>query len=113
MGCLLNGHCNEYIISGYFCPFRSKIIATEERRPESEVEKFLLSLRVSYQYFELRGHVISLRRTTEELIWWRVFPFQDESRYNEDIFGITLRTAEVQNKSRQSALIRLSSHLST
>lgn len=38
---------------------------------------------------------------------------QDESRYNEDIFGITLRTAEVQNKSRRSALMqsKLGSHL--
>ncbi|XP_059613419.1 nitric oxide synthase [Phlebotomus argentipes] len=34
---------------------------------------------------------------------------RDESRYHEDIFGITLRTAEVHNKSRESARIRMAS----
>ncbi|KAB0794374.1 hypothetical protein PPYR_11213 [Photinus pyralis] len=34
---------------------------------------------------------------------------RDENRYHEDIFGITLRTAEVQNKSRESARIRMAS----
>lgn len=33
--------------------------------------------------------------------------FQDENRYHEDIFGITLRTAEVHNRSRATARIRL------
>ncbi|GLV41924.1 Nitric oxide synthase [Carabus blaptoides fortunei] len=32
---------------------------------------------------------------------------RDESRYHEDIFGITLRTAEVHNRSRESARIRM------
>ncbi|XP_077284596.1 nitric oxide synthase [Arctopsyche grandis] len=32
---------------------------------------------------------------------------RDENRYHEDIFGITLRTAEIQNKSRESARIRM------
>jgi nitric-oxide synthase len=35
--------------------------------------------------------------------------FQDENRYHEDIFGITLRTAEVHNRSRESARIRMAS----
>ncbi|GAB0095507.1 Nitric oxide synthase [Sergentomyia squamirostris] len=34
---------------------------------------------------------------------------RDENRYHEDIFGITLRTAEVHNKSRESARIRMAS----
>ncbi|KAK5644702.1 hypothetical protein RI129_006002 [Pyrocoelia pectoralis] len=34
---------------------------------------------------------------------------RDENRYHEDIFGITLRTAEIQNKSRESARIRMAS----
>lgn len=32
---------------------------------------------------------------------------QDENRYHEDIFGITLRTAEVHNRSRETARIRM------
>lgn len=32
-----------------------------------------------------------------------ILPFQDENRYHEDIFGITLRTAEVQSASREFA----------
>lgn len=32
---------------------------------------------------------------------------RDENRYHEDIFGITLRTAEVHNRSRESARIRM------
>jgi nitric-oxide synthase, brain len=35
--------------------------------------------------------------------------FQDENRYHEDIFGITLRTAEVHSKSRESARMRMAS----
>ncbi|XP_017771545.1 PREDICTED: nitric oxide synthase, salivary gland [Nicrophorus vespilloides] len=34
---------------------------------------------------------------------------RDENRYHEDIFGITLRTAEIHNKSRESARIRMAS----
>ncbi|XP_065334274.1 nitric oxide synthase-like protein isoform X2 [Cloeon dipterum] len=34
---------------------------------------------------------------------------RDENRYHEDIFGITLRTAEVHNKSRESARMRMAS----
>ncbi|KAJ9597797.1 hypothetical protein L9F63_011405 [Diploptera punctata] len=34
---------------------------------------------------------------------------RDENRYHEDIFGITLRTAEVHNRSRESARIRMAS----
>uniref|UniRef100_A0A1B0DDL2 nitric-oxide synthase (NADPH) n=1 Tax=Phlebotomus papatasi TaxID=29031 RepID=A0A1B0DDL2_PHLPP len=34
---------------------------------------------------------------------------RDENRYHEDIFGITLRTAEVHNKSRESARNRMAS----
>lgn len=34
---------------------------------------------------------------------------RDENRYHEDIFGITLRTAEIHNKSRETARIRMAS----
>ncbi|KAG8222258.1 hypothetical protein J437_LFUL001456 [Ladona fulva] len=34
---------------------------------------------------------------------------RDENRYHEDIFGITLRTAEVHHRSRESARIRMAS----
>lgn len=34
---------------------------------------------------------------------------QDQNRYHEDIFGITLRTAEIHNKSRATARIRMAS----
>ncbi|CAH1105275.1 unnamed protein product [Psylliodes chrysocephalus] len=34
---------------------------------------------------------------------------RDENRYHEDIFGITLRTAEVHNRSRETARIRMAS----
>ncbi|XP_046680462.1 LOW QUALITY PROTEIN: nitric oxide synthase, salivary gland-like [Homalodisca vitripennis] len=34
---------------------------------------------------------------------------RDENRYHEDIFGITLRTTEVHNKSRETARIRMAS----
>ncbi|XP_059483538.1 nitric oxide synthase-like protein isoform X3 [Neocloeon triangulifer] len=34
---------------------------------------------------------------------------RDENRYHEDIFGITLRTAEVHSKSRESARMRMAS----
>jgi hypothetical protein len=34
---------------------------------------------------------------------------QDENRYHEDIFGITLRTAEIHNKSRETAKIKMES----
>ncbi|KAL1140194.1 hypothetical protein AAG570_000126, partial [Ranatra chinensis] len=34
---------------------------------------------------------------------------RDDNRYHEDIFGITLRTAEVHNRSRESARIRMAS----
>nr|XP_018899118.1 PREDICTED: nitric oxide synthase, salivary gland isoform X3 [Bemisia tabaci] len=38
-----------------------------------------------------------------------VLSLRDENRYHEDIFGITLRTAEVHNRSRDAARIRMAS----
>lgn len=38
-----------------------------------------------------------------------LFCTQDENRYHEDIFGITLRTAEIHTKSRATARIRMAS----
>lgn len=37
------------------------------------------------------------------------FFLQEENRYHEDIFGITLRTAEVHTQSRETARIRMAS----
>ncbi|XP_044272117.1 nitric oxide synthase isoform X2 [Tribolium madens] len=39
----------------------------------------------------------------------KILSLRDENRYHEDIFGITLRTAEVHNRSRESARIRMAS----
>lgn len=51
-------------------------------------------------YYFIKKHLISLI----------LFLLQDENRYHQDIFGITLRTAEVHSASRESAKrIRLES----
>ncbi|XP_055389381.1 nitric oxide synthase isoform X2 [Condylostylus longicornis] len=70
--------CGDVTMAEHVYQTIRKIIAMKEQRPESDVEKFLLSLR-------------------------------DENRYHEDIFGITLRTAEIHNKSRATARIRMAS----
>ncbi|KAK9703975.1 FAD binding domain [Popillia japonica] len=46
---------------------------------------------------------------TDEQVEKFMLSMRDENRYHEDIFGITLRTAEVHNRSRESARIRMAS----
>ncbi|KRT82108.1 hypothetical protein AMK59_3121, partial [Oryctes borbonicus] len=46
---------------------------------------------------------------TDEQVEKYMLTIRDENRYHEDIFGITLRTAEVHNRSRESARIRMAS----
>ncbi|KAI4462215.1 nitric oxide synthase-related [Holotrichia oblita] len=46
---------------------------------------------------------------TDEQVEKFMLTMRDENRYHEDIFGITLRTAEVHNRSRESARIRMAS----
>nr|CAD7595373.1 unnamed protein product [Timema genevievae] len=49
-------------------------------------------------------------RMTDKDVENYMLKFRDENRYHEDIFGITLRTAEVHNRSRESARIKMASH---
>ncbi|XP_053697417.1 nitric oxide synthase [Sabethes cyaneus] len=70
--------CGDVTMAEHVYQTLRKILATKLTKTESEMEKYMLSLR-------------------------------DENRYHEDIFGITLRTAEVHNKSRATARIRMAS----
>uniref|UniRef100_A0A453YZV7 Nitric oxide synthase n=2 Tax=Anopheles gambiae TaxID=7165 RepID=A0A453YZV7_ANOGA len=70
--------CGDVTMAEHVYQTLRKILATHENRTESEMEKYMLTLR-------------------------------DENRYHEDIFGITLRTAEIHNKSRATARIRMAS----
>ncbi|KXJ79779.1 hypothetical protein RP20_CCG027687 [Aedes albopictus] len=70
--------CGDVTMAEHVYQTLRRILATKLNKTESEMEKYMLSLR-------------------------------DENRYHEDIFGITLRTAEVHNKSRATARIRMAS----
>uniref|UniRef100_A0A4Y0BMI3 Nitric oxide synthase n=1 Tax=Anopheles funestus TaxID=62324 RepID=A0A4Y0BMI3_ANOFN len=70
--------CGDVTMAEHVYQTLRKILATREKRTETEMEKYMLTLR-------------------------------DENRYHEDIFGITLRTAEIHNKSRATARIRMAS----
>lgn len=60
------------------------------------------------EFFDFRN--FSLNRNSK---WKFRFFFQDQNRYHEDIFGITFRTAEVHNRSRETARIRLATEPSS
>ncbi|ETN60994.1 hypothetical protein AND_007366 [Anopheles darlingi] len=68
--------CGDVTMAEHVYQTLRKILATHENKTETEMEKYMLTLR-------------------------------DENRYHEDIFGITLRTAEIHNKSRANARIRM------
>ncbi|XP_050084413.1 nitric oxide synthase isoform X1 [Anopheles aquasalis] len=68
--------CGDVTMAEHVYQTLRKILATYENKTETEMEKYMLTLR-------------------------------DENRYHEDIFGITLRTAEIHNKSRANARIRM------
>lgn len=70
--------CGDVTMAEHVYQTLRRILATKMKKTESEMEKYMLTLR-------------------------------DENRYHEDIFGITLRTAEVHNKSRATARIRMAS----
>ncbi|XP_039746679.1 nitric oxide synthase-like protein isoform X1 [Pararge aegeria] len=52
---------------------------------------------------KLRGIIKKHGNMTDEQVQNFMFVLKDENRYHEDIFGITLRTAEVHSASRESA----------
>ncbi|CAH1374762.1 unnamed protein product [Tenebrio molitor] len=60
-------------------------------------------------YQTLRNIIQKYGSMTEQQVEAYILSLRDENRYHEDIFGITLRTAEVHNRSRESARIRMAS----
>ncbi|CAG9783566.1 unnamed protein product [Diatraea saccharalis] len=52
---------------------------------------------------KLKGIIKKHGNMTDEQVQSFMFVLKEENRYHEDIFGITLRTAEVHNASRESA----------
>ncbi|KAK4875678.1 hypothetical protein RN001_012100 [Aquatica leii] len=60
-------------------------------------------------YQTLKNIIQQFGRMNESQAEAFMLSMRDQNRYHEDIFGITLRTAEVQNKSRESARIRMAS----
>ncbi|XP_026330054.1 nitric oxide synthase-like protein [Hyposmocoma kahamanoa] len=52
---------------------------------------------------KLKGIIKKHGNMTDEKVQNFMFMLKEENRYHEDIFGITLRTAEVHNASRESA----------
>lgn len=64
-------------------------------------------------YQTLKQIIQELGRKTEQEVENYMLSMRDENRYHEDIFGITLRTAEVHSRSRESARMRMASHSSS
>ncbi|EEB12398.1 Nitric-oxide synthase, salivary gland, putative [Pediculus humanus corporis] len=60
-------------------------------------------------YQELKQIIQELGKKTKQEVESYMLSMRDENRYHEDIFGITLRTAEVQSRSRESARMRMES----
>lgn len=83
-----------------------KIIAESEKQTEAVAEKYMLQLRVMY--------LVRMQIPKANSIWIYNFfnSIKDENRYHEDIFGITLRTTEIHNKSRETAKIKMESQSS-
>lgn len=82
-----------------------KIIAESEKQTEAVAEKYMLQLRVMY--------LVRMQIPKANSIWIYNFAIpKDENRYHEDIFGITLRTTEIHNKSRETAKIKMESQSS-
>lgn len=87
------------------------IIQERGAMTDAQVERYMLKLRVSGAR---RRHEPAPSRTVRLKAEASFFLglcscLQDENRYHEDIFGITLRTAEVHNRSRESARNRMAS----
>ncbi|XP_055836592.1 nitric oxide synthase isoform X2 [Episyrphus balteatus] len=60
-------------------------------------------------YQTIRKCVASIEQNTENEAEKIMLSLKDDDRYHEDIFGITLRTAEIHTKSRATAKIRMKS----
>ncbi|KAH8244204.1 hypothetical protein KR026_002328 [Drosophila bipectinata] len=60
-------------------------------------------------YQTIRKCIAGKEQKTEAEVETFLLTLRDESRYHEDIFGITLRTAEIHTKSRATARIRMAS----
>ncbi|KAJ8960069.1 hypothetical protein NQ318_009511 [Aromia moschata] len=60
-------------------------------------------------YQTLKSIIQKIGGMTDNEVNAFMLSLRDENRYHEDIFGITLRTAEVHNRSRESARIRMAS----
>ncbi|XP_015598208.1 nitric oxide synthase, salivary gland [Cephus cinctus] len=60
-------------------------------------------------YQTLKQIIQSHGQLTDKEVEAYMLSLRDETRYHEDIFGITLRTAEVHNRSRETARIRMAS----
>ncbi|XP_071633462.1 nitric oxide synthase isoform X2 [Temnothorax longispinosus] len=58
-------------------------------------------------YQTLKQIIQTHSRMTDKEVEAYMLSLRDENRYHEDIFGITLRTAEVHNRSRETARIRM------
>ncbi|XP_063359614.1 nitric oxide synthase-like protein isoform X1 [Cydia amplana] len=52
---------------------------------------------------KLKGIIMKYSNMTKDQVQSFMFKLKEENRYHEDIFGITLRTAEVHSASRESA----------
>ncbi|KAK6625189.1 hypothetical protein RUM43_005480 [Polyplax serrata] len=63
-------------------------------------------------YQSLKQIIQELGRKSDQEVESYMLAMRDENRYHEDIFGITLRTAEVQRRSRESARMRMESNSS-
>ncbi|XP_058986276.1 nitric oxide synthase-like, partial [Musca domestica] len=60
-------------------------------------------------YQTIRKCIAGKEQKTEAEVETFLLTLRDENRYHEDIFGITLRTAEIHTKSRATARIRMAS----
>ncbi|XP_033173190.1 nitric oxide synthase isoform X2 [Drosophila mauritiana] len=60
-------------------------------------------------YQTIRKCIAGKEQKSEAEVETFLLTLRDESRYHEDIFGITLRTAEIHTKSRATARIRMAS----
>ncbi|XP_031623820.1 nitric oxide synthase [Contarinia nasturtii] len=60
-------------------------------------------------YLTIRKIIATKEVKTESEVEKYLLALRDQNRYHEDIFGITLRTAEIHNKSRATARIRMAS----
>ncbi|XP_011165980.2 nitric oxide synthase, salivary gland [Solenopsis invicta] len=58
-------------------------------------------------YQTLKQIIQTHGQMTDKEVEAYMLTLRDENRYHEDIFGITLRTAEVHNRSRETARIRM------